>query len=57
MVGSDSLMYEAELMRLPDVFRSLGLKVNILVNNRKILFGVAEAAGIADHFMEIDHCH
>lgn len=54
VVGSDSLMYEAELMQIyHDVFRSLGLSVNILVNNRKILFGVAEAAGIADHFMEM----
>ncbi|MBK8080409.1 MAG: histidine--tRNA ligase [Saprospiraceae bacterium] len=54
VVGSDSLMYEAELMQIyHDVFRSLGLKVNILINNRKILFGVAEAAGIADHFMEM----
>ncbi len=54
VVGSDSLMYEAELMQIyHDVFRSLGLNVNILVNNRKILFGVAEAAGIADHFMEM----
>jgi histidyl-tRNA synthetase len=54
VVGSDSLMYEAELMQIyHDVFRSLGLKVNILVNNRKILFGVAEAAGIAGHFMEM----
>jgi histidyl-tRNA synthetase len=54
VVGSDSLMYEAELMQIyHDVFRSLGLHVNILVNNRKILFGVAEAAGISDHFMEM----
>jgi histidyl-tRNA synthetase len=54
VVGSDSLMYEAELAQIYAlVFRKLGIKVKILINNRKILFGLAEAAGITDKFMEM----
>jgi histidyl-tRNA synthetase len=54
VVGSDSLMYEAELMRIYDeVFAQLGLRVQIKVNNRKILFGMAEAAGIAEQFVDM----
>lgn len=54
VVGSDSLMYEAELVQIyAEVFRKLGVKVKILINNRKILFGLAEAAGITDKFMEM----
>ena len=52
VVGSDSLMYEAELVQIYDeVFAALGVKTEIKVNNRKILEGIAEAAGIADQFM------
>ena len=52
VVGSDSLMYEAELVQIyATVFRKLGLNVNILINNRKVLFGLAEAAGIPEQFM------
>jgi len=47
-------MYEAELMQIyHSVFKKLGLKVNILINNRKILYGIAEASGIADRFMDM----
>ena len=54
VVGSDSLMYEAELVQIyAEVFRKLNIRVRILVNNRKILFGMAEAAGISDRFMEM----
>ena len=54
VVGSDSLMYEAELVQIyHEVFKSLGIRVNILINNRKILYGVAEAAGIAHAFMDM----
>lgn len=54
VVGSDSLMYEAELASIYDeVFAKLGLKVRILLNNRKILAGMAEVAGIADRFMDM----
>lgn len=54
VVGSDSLMYEAELAGIYDqVFAELGLKVRILLNNRKILAGMAEVAGISDRFTEM----
>ena len=54
VVGSTSLMYEAELMQIYDqVFAELGLEVEILVNNRKVLYGFAEALGLEDKFMEM----
>jgi len=54
VVGSDSLMYEAELVQIYDeVFAQLGLNVIIKINNRKVLYGMAEAAGIADQFMDM----
>ena len=54
VVGSDSLMYEAELVKIyDDVFHKLGIASVIKVNNRKVLFGIAEATGIADKFMEM----
>ena len=54
VVGSDSLMYEAELVQIFDeVFSALGIDVVIKVNNRKILYGLAEATGIADKFMDM----
>jgi len=54
IVGSDSLMYEAELVAIYDeVFTKLGLKTVTYINNRKILYGLAEAAGIEDHFMDM----
>lgn len=54
MVGSDSLIYEAELLQIYDrVFRELKLPVIIKYNNRKILYGIAEKAGITDKFIEM----
>ncbi len=54
VVGSDSLMYEAELVSIyHEVFKKLGVGVKILINNRKILFGLAEAAGVADKFVDM----
>jgi histidyl-tRNA synthetase len=54
VVGSNSLVYEAELVQIYDeVFRDLGLNVTIKINNRKILFGMAEAAGIPDKFVDM----
>ncbi len=52
VVGSDSLLFEAELTQIYDeVFSTLHVPVIIKINNRKILAGIAEAAGIADHFV------
>ena len=54
VVGSNSLMYEAELVQIyNEAFEKLGLEVTILVNNRKVLYGIAEAAGIEDKFMDM----
>ena len=54
VVGSDSLLNEAELTQLLDgVFHELGLKAVIRLNNRKILAGLAEIAGMADNMMDM----
>ncbi len=54
VVGSDSLMYEAELVQIYDeVFSNLNLPVIIKVNNRKVLAGMAEVAGIADKMIDM----
>ena len=54
VVGSNSLVYEAELVQIYDeLFTNLGLDVVIKINNRKILFGMAEAAGIPDKFIDM----
>jgi histidyl-tRNA synthetase len=51
VVGSDSLLYEAEFLHIyASVFSKLNLKVEIRINNRKILAGIAEKAGLADRF-------
>lgn len=52
VIGSTSLVYEAELVQIyNEVFSKLNVPVIIKVNNRKILQGIAEAAGIPDQFM------
>jgi histidyl-tRNA synthetase len=54
VIGSESLLYEAELTQIYDkAFAALGLPVTIKINNRKVLYGIAEAAGIADRFMDM----
>ncbi len=53
VVGSSSLLNEAELIQIYDrVFQRLSLPVRILVNNRKILAGMAEVAGIPDQLTD-----
>src|SRR5574343_920860 len=43
VVGSDSLLNELELIQIVDeVYRRLGIKVVLKINNRKILSGIAE---------------
>jgi len=54
VVGSDSLLYEIELIQMIDtVFDRLGVRVAIKLNNRKILVGIAELIGHADKIVEI----
>ena len=54
IVGSDSLLNEVELMQIIDtVFSRLGIRVEIKINNRKILSGIAEVIGAADKIVDI----
>lgn len=54
VVGSDSLMNEVELMQIVDtVFSRFGIRVQIKINNRKILSGIAEVIGAADKIVDI----
>ena len=54
VVGSDSLLNEVELMQIVDVvFRRLGIRVEIKINNRKILTGIAEVIGASDKIVDI----
>jgi histidyl-tRNA synthetase len=54
VIGSKSLMYEAELCFIYDeIFEALGLDVEIRINNRKILAGLAAYAGIEDKFQDM----
>jgi histidyl-tRNA synthetase len=54
VVGSTSLVYEAELVQIYDeVFSKLNLNVVIKFNNRKILAGIAEVAGIPDLMVDM----
>jgi len=54
VVGSDSLINEVELVQIFDeVLSNLKINVAIKINNRKILSGVAEAAGVPDKMMDM----
>ncbi len=54
VVGSDSLLYEIELIQMIDmVFSRFGVRVAIKLNNRKILAGIAESIGQADKIVDI----
>lgn len=54
VVGSDSLLNEVELMQIIDtVFQRLGVRVQIKINNRKILTGIAEVIGESDKIVDI----
>ncbi len=54
VVGSDSLLNEVELIQIIDtVFTKFGINVQIKVNNRKILAGIAEYIGQPDKIVDI----
>ena len=54
VVGSDSLLNEVELMQIVDtVFSRFGIRVQIKINNRKILSGIAEVIEAADKIVDI----
>ena len=54
VIGSDSLQFEAELVQIYDeAFAKLGIPVTIKINNRKILYGISEIAGIPEKFRDL----
>lgn len=54
VVGSDSLLNEVELIQIIDeVFHRFGFPVQIKMNNRKILTGIAEIIGQLDKIVDI----
>ncbi len=54
VIGSRSLLNEVELIEIVErVFGKLKINVTLKMNNRKILYGIAEAIGHADKMMDI----
>ena len=54
VIGSRSLLNEVELVEIVErVFSALKINVTLKMNNRKILFGIAEAIGHADKMIDI----
>ena len=54
VVGSDSLLNEIELLQMIDeVFRRLKIRIQLKLNNRKVLAGIAELIGEPDKMVDI----
>ena len=54
VIGSKSLLSEVELVDIvARVFAKLGISVTLKMNNRKILYGIAESIGHADKMIDI----
>jgi len=54
VIGTKSLLCEVELVEIVErVFKALGIRVVLKMNNRKILYGIAEVIGHADKMMDI----
>ena len=54
VIGSDSLIGELELIQIvEEVYRRLGIRVCLHINNRKILAGIAEMIGAPDKIIDI----
>ena len=54
VVGTDSLVSELELIQIvEEVYRRLGIRVCLHINNRKILAGIAEVIGQPDKIVDI----
>ena len=54
VVGSESLLNGVDLIQIVDtVFTRFGVRVQIKINNRKILTGIAEVIGAADKIVDI----
>lgn len=54
VIGTRSLLCEFELVKIVErVFGDLGINVTLKLNNRKILYGIAETIGHADKMTDI----
>lgn len=54
VVGSDSLLNEVELIQIVDeVYKRLRINVRLLINNRKVLAGIADTIGYPDKLTDI----
>jgi histidyl-tRNA synthetase len=54
VIGSDSLMNEVELVQIiHDIFKNLDIRAVTKLNNRKILAGMAEIAGVPERFTDL----
>jgi len=54
VIGSRSLLNEVELIGIVErVFKALRINVTLKMNNRKILYGIAETIGHADKMIDI----
>jgi histidyl-tRNA synthetase len=54
VIGSDSLLNEMELLQIvEEVFKKLNLDVTILLNNRKILQGIADYIGYPEQLTDV----
>ena len=54
VIGSDSLVGELELIQIvEEVYRRLGIRVCLHLNNRKILAGIAEVIGAPEKIIDI----
>jgi histidyl-tRNA synthetase len=52
IIGSDSLVNEAELIALfQSIFQSLQLKINLIINSRKVLAGIVDRLGASNLFV------
>ena len=54
VVGTNSLLSEVELIQIvEEVYRRLGIRVSLHINNRKILAGIAEVIGQPERIIDI----
>ncbi len=54
MIGSKSLLNEVELIEIVErVFAALKINTTLKINNRKVLYGIAETIGHADKMVDI----
>jgi histidyl-tRNA synthetase len=54
VIGSDSLYNEVELVQIIDaIFSKLNIPVKIFLNNRKVLYGIAESIGAAEKMTDL----